>query len=107
MLLVEIYTSLWTLLFIVPGIIKHYSYAMTSFILADDPDIRYNDAIEMSMAMMDGKKKELFLIDLSMIGWFLLSCLTLGIGFLFLYPYNITAHAHFYESLKAEEEELI
>lgn len=102
MLLVEIYTLLWSLLLIVPGIIKYYSYSMTSFILADDPNIKYDEAIEKSMKMMQGKKMELFFIDLSMIGWFLLSCLSLGIGFLFLYPYNVSAHAHFYESIKED-----
>lgn len=102
MLLMQIYICLWALLLIVPGIIKSYSYAMTPFILADDPNIKYDEAIEKSMKMMDGKKTELFLIDLSMIGWFLLSCLTLGIGFLFSYPYNVSAHAHFYESIKED-----
>jgi len=100
MLLVNIYTFLWALLLIVPGIIKYYSYSMTPFILADDPDIKYDEAIEKSMRIMQGKKMELFFIDLSMIGWFILSCLSLGIGFLFLYPYNVSAHAHFYESIK-------
>lgn len=101
MLLESIYIILWSLLLIVPGIIKSYSYAMTNFILADDAEIKYDAAIEKSMHMMQGHKMELFLLDLSMIGWYLLSLLTLGIGFLFLKPYVTTAHAHFYEDLKA------
>lgn len=102
MLLQTIYTMLWMLLLIVPGIVKSYSYAMTSFVLADDPNIKYDAAIEESMRLMDGHKMQLFLIDLSMIGWWILSCLTFGIGFLFLSPYVMTTHAHFYEGLKAE-----
>ncbi len=98
-----IYELLWSLLFIIPGIIKSYSYAMTEFILKDDPTIDSEEAICKSMKMMEGHKMQLFMIDLSMIGWLILSCLTLGIGFLFLVPYNYSAHAHFYEDLKNEQ----
>ena len=103
--LVYVYTALWSLLLIVPGIIKGYSYSMTSFILKDDPTIKYNEAIEKSMAMMDGNKMKLFLLHLSFIGWILLSCITLGIGFLFLTPYMSSAQAAFYEDLKKEQKE--
>ncbi len=92
---------LWTLCLIIPGIIKFYSYAMTDYILKDT-DLSYGEAIDRSMEMMDGHKSDLFLLDLSFIGWFLLSCLTLGIGFLLLIPYMETAHAHFYEHLKED-----
>ena len=102
-LLVNVYTFLWSLLLIVPGIIKGYSYSQTCFILKDNPELSYNAAIEESMRMMDGKKMKLFLLDLSFIGWFILSCLTLGIGFLFLCPYNVASHAAFYEELKREK----
>lgn len=100
-LLVGIYTLLWSLLLIVPGIIKGYSYTMTSFVLKDNAELKYDAAINESMRLMDGHKMELFLLDLSFIGWFLLSCLTLGIGFLFLIPYWNTARAHFYQDLLA------
>lgn len=100
-LLVGIYTILWMLLLIVPGIIKSYSYAMTSFLLKDNAKLKYDQAIEESMRLMDGHKMDLFLLDLSFIGWFLLSCLTLGIGFLFLLPYWYTARAYFYQDLVA------
>ena len=106
-LLVGIYTLLWMILLIIPGIIKMYSYSMTNYILLDDPDLKYNSAIEKSMAMMKGHKMDLFLLDLSMIGWLILSIITCGIGLLFLTPYNLTAHAHFYEDLKAEEQQNI
>lgn len=101
-LLVEVYTFLWLLLLIVPGIIKMYSYSMTPYVLLDEPELSYNAAIEKSMAMMCGHKMKLFLLDLSFIGWFLLSLLSLGIGFFWLIPYVRTAHAAFYEDLKRE-----
>ena len=102
--LVWLYTSLWSLLLVIPGIIKHYSYSMTYYILKDEPDIKFNAAIEKSMKMMDGNKMKLFLLDLSFIGWGLLSCLTLGIGFFFLVPYMYSARAAFYGDLKGESE---
>jgi uncharacterized membrane protein len=102
-LLKGIYVLLWSLLLIVPGIIKTYSYAMTEFILKDNPEISGEKAICESMRMMQGHKMQLFLLDLSMIGWLILSLLTLGIGLLFLYPYYYSAHAHFYEDLKTKE----
>lgn len=101
-LLKGIYVLLWMLLLIVPGIVKDYSYAMTEFILADHPEMSGEEAICESMRMMQGHKIELFWLDLSMIGWLILSILTLGIGFLFSVPYLYTAHAHFYEELKAD-----
>lgn len=101
-LLVAIYTLLWTLLLIIPGIIKAYSYSMTSFILKDNPELQYNGAIDKSMEMMRGKKMKLFILDLSFIGWAILSLFTLGIGFLFLSSYIQSSHAVFYEELKNE-----
>lgn len=102
LILVAIYTILWTCLLIIPGIVKSYSYALTPFILKDEPELKYNAAIEKSMRMMNGYKMKLFLLDLSFIGWMILSVLTLGIGLLFLQPYMNTARAAFYEDLKAE-----
>lgn len=109
-LLQAIYTFLWMLLLIIPGIIKFYSYAMTDYILKDHPELSNNAAIEKSMAMMDGNKMKLFLLDLSFIGWAILCLFTLGIGYFFLQPYVQAAHAAFYEDLKAQvllEEEVI
>lgn len=107
-LLQAIYTFLWTLLLVIPGIVKSYSYAMTDYILKDYPELSNNAAIEKSMAMMDGYKMKLFLLDLSFIGWAILCIFTFGIGLLFLKPYMQVAHAAFYEDLKAQlmEEEM-
>ena len=101
-LLMYIYIVLWSLLLIIPGIIKSFSYAMTPYVMRDNPALSNNAAIEESMRLMEGHKAELFRLYLSFFGWFLLSCLTLGIGFIFLLPYVETAVAHFYEDLKAE-----
>ncbi len=105
MLLVYVYTILWTLLLIVPGIVKACSYAMTPFILREHPELSYNEAIEKSMAMMDGNKMKFFLLCLSFIGWALLCLLTLGIGYLFFVPYVYTSYVAFYEDLKSQQAE--
>jgi len=101
-LLVNIFTFLWTLLFIIPGIVKSYSYSMTYFILADNPNLAPSEAIDMSKKMMHGNKWRLFCLDFSFIGWYLLSILTLGILALWITPYNMMAHEQFYESIKGE-----
>ena len=104
MLLVGVYTFAWTLLLIVPGIIKSFAYALTPFILIDKPELSANEAIELSMKMMDGHKLDLFILYLSFIGWYLLSILTLCVGMLWVMPYMYTAMAAFYEDVKAEYE---
>ncbi len=105
LLLKTVYVMLWTLLLIVPGIIKNYSYAMTEYVLADRKDLSYNQAIEESMRLMQGNKWRLFVLDLSFIGWALLCLLTMGIGFLFLVPYMHVARAHFYADLLAADQD--
>ena len=99
-LLQAVYTFLWSLLLVIPGIVKSYSYAMTNYILLDEPELRYDAAIEKSMKLMAGNKMKLFLLDLSFIGWALLCVLTFGIGLFWLKPYVSTAHAAFYEDIK-------
>lgn len=94
-----LYTALWTLLFIIPGIVKSYSYAMTPFIMAENPDMTANEAITASRQLMDGHKIELFWLNLTFFGWSLLCVLTLGIGYLFLNPYMNAAHAAFYRDI--------
>ena len=101
-LLRAVFVFLWMLLLIIPGIIKAYSYAMTDFIAEDNPELEANECINRSMAMMDGHKMELFLLDLSYIGWILLGCITFGIGMLWVSPWITMAHVKFYEQLKAE-----
>ncbi len=90
---------LWTLLLIIPGIIKAYSYSMTFYIMCDDPSISANDARKKSMELMRGNKWRLFCLQFSFIGWWLLSLLTLGILALWIAPYEQAATAAFYQSL--------
>lgn len=101
--LMELYIFLWSLLLIVPGIIKSMSYAMTPFVLRDHPEMKYDTAINESMRLMKGKKMKLFMLYLSFIGWFFLCLLSFGIGFFFLQPYIETSEAAFYEDLISED----
>ena len=101
-LLVFVYTLLWTLLLVIPGIIKAYSYSMTFYILRENPEMTAGDAITASQKMMDGHKMDLFLLSLSFIGWAILASITFGIGYLWLIPYIYTAYAAFYETQKKE-----
>jgi len=100
--LVNLYVALWSLLFIIPGIIKSFSYAMTPYIMAENPGMKANDAIALSCEMMDGYKADLFILDLTFIGWDILAILTLNIGQLWLNPYRNAARAAFYRELKAK-----
>ena len=100
MLLVVVFTFLWSLLFVIPGIVKGYSYALTPYILIDDPQISIRDAVRKSQRMMSGQKFNLFYLQLSFIGWWILSILTGGIGFLWLTPYFTTSMAAFYRNLR-------
>lgn len=103
LLLVGIKTVLWTLLFIIPGIIKSFEYAIIPYILADDPEISSKDAFKKAKQMMNGNKWRLFKLEFSFIGWTLLCVLTLGIGTFFLIPYVNAAAAEFYVELKNKQ----
>ena len=98
-LLTSIFTALWTLLFIFPGIIKSYSYSMGGFILADNPNMDGNEARKASMALMKGKKWRLFCLDCSFIGWYLLGILTFGLLLFWVQPYHEAARAEFYQEI--------
>ena len=99
-----LYVLLWTILFIIPGIVKTLAYAMTNYILVDHPELSANKAILLSNEMMKGHKYDLFYLYLSFAGWFILCLITLGIGFFWLIPYAQTAQASFYQDVKAEWE---
>ncbi len=99
-LMVSVLTFFWTLLLIVPGIIKSLSYAMAPFILADNEDMLPQDAIKESMRIMDGHKMELFILELSFIGWEIVCVLTLGIAAVYVLPYYQTTIANFYNEIK-------
>lgn len=98
--LVGLYTFLWSLLFIIPGIVKSYSYSMSLFILADNKGKSARECIKESMAMTDGHKMELFVLDLSFIGWGFLVTLTCGIAYIWVGPYMSATRANAYETLR-------
>ena len=98
----SLYILLWSLLFIIPGIIAGYSYAMTGYILAEHPELTASEAIERSKEMMSGNRFRLFCLQLSFIGWSILCALTLGIGNLWLRPYKQAATAAFYREISQE-----
>ena len=102
MFLMNFFISLWSLLLIIPGFIKLYAYALTPYILIDNPEISANQAINLSQKMMKGHKFDLFFLHFSFIGWFFLSIFTFGIGLLWLLPYMMTAQAAFYQDVKKE-----
>ena len=102
MFLYTIFIFLWSLLFLIPGIIKAYAYSMTPYILKDNPELSANEAINLSCKMMKGHKFDLFLLHLSFIGWCILNVFTFGIGMLWLMPYMTTAQAAFYQDIKKD-----
>ncbi len=99
MFLRNLYIALWSLLFIIPGIIANYKYAMTPFLMTDNPNMTAKEAMAASTELMDGHKGELFVLGLTFIGWDLLAGLTLGIGYLWLNPYKNATYAAFYREL--------
>ena len=96
-----LYLGLWSLL-IIPPFIKQYSYAMAYYIHIDNPELSANECITISRKMMDGHKWQLFCLNLSFVGWYLLGFLCLGLGVPFVDAYKATAMANFYLALKAE-----
>ena len=102
--LVNLFTFLWALLLIIPGIMKAFSYALTPYILLDEPELTARQAITRSCEIMQGRRWKLFCLYFSFIGWGILSLLTFGIGFLWLVPYMNASVAAFYEDARAEYE---
>ena len=104
LLLRDVYLFLWMLLLLIPGIVKSYSYCMVPYILAEHPELSANEIITRSREMMNGNKWRAFVLDLSFIGWEILSVLSLGIVHIFwTSPYMHSTHAALYEELKKEK----
>lgn len=102
MLLTGLTIFLWSLLLIIPGIIKAYQYSQVPYILAENPDIEWRRALELSRGMTDGCKFDIFVLQLSFIGWYLLGTLALGIGVLFVAPYPEATMAELYSNLRSK-----
>lgn len=101
-LLMGIFTFLWSLLFVIPGIIASLRYSMTYFIIADNPEISGLDAIKKSKQMMIGHKGELFVLLLSFFWWYVLCGITFGIAAIYVGPYINATLVNYYEKLKLE-----
>ncbi|MDX1358017.1 MAG: DUF975 family protein [Clostridia bacterium] len=104
MFLKNLFIFLWALLLIIPGIIKSYAYALTEYLLEDNPNLDALSAITKSKQMMNGWKGKLFLLDLSLIGWWFLCLFTCGIGFLWLGAYFKSNRAVFYMEMVGSED---
>jgi len=102
-LMTMIFTFLWSLLFIIPGIIKSYSYSMAVYLKVDHPDYDWKQCIDESQRMMQGHKWELFVLDLSFIGWLFVGACCCGVGTLWVNAYMAAAHSQFYENLRRTE----
>ena len=99
----DLYTILWTILFIIPGIVKAYEYRMIPYLLADNPDMDKAEAFKRSKEMMKGNKWRSFVLDLSFILWGILGAITFGIvNVLWVDPYKQLTDAALYNALKAE-----
>lgn len=98
--LVGLFTLLWSLLFVIPGIIKSYSYSMALYIWAENKELGALEAINKSKEMMDGHKMDYFVLQLSFIGWILLTMVTFGIAGIYVIPYISATIINFYRSLK-------
>ena len=97
----DLFTFLWSLLFIIPGIIKSYEYRMIPYILAEDPEMPCSEVFAKSKEMMRGNKWDAFVLDLSFLGWEILSLLTIGIlGVFYVNPYRFMTNAALYEALE-------
>lgn len=99
-ILIGLFTSLWSLLFIIPGIIASFSYSMTYYIMLDNPNMSCLDAIKESKRIMKGHKWDYFVLNLSFIGWILLGIFTLGILYIWLVPYIAVTECNFYNEIK-------
>ena len=99
-LIQSLFIALWSLLFVIPGIVKSYAYSMSFFIKADNPDYDWKQCLDESIRITKGHKMELFMLDLSFIGWYIVGALCFGIGTLWVTPYHSTSKALYYEQLK-------
>lgn len=102
-LMTTIFTALWSLLFLIPGIVKGYSYSMAYYLKADHPEWNWKRCIDESRTLMNGHKMDLFLLDLSFIGWYIVGAICIGIGTLWVEAYHSATRAQFYGALAADK----
>lgn len=98
--LTGLFTALWSLLFVFPGIVKYYAYSMAYYVKADHPDYNWKACVDESRRLMNGHKWEKFVLDLSFIGWTIVGSLCLGVGTLWVTPYVYATEAQFYDYVR-------
>ena len=101
-LLILLFTMLWSLLFVIPGIIKSYSYSMAFYILAENPEMTAREALNESKLIMNGHKMDFFVLQLSFILWSLLTMVTFGIASIYVMPYQQLTFTNFYHNIKRQ-----
>ncbi len=104
-IITNFFVFLWSLLLIIPGIIKAFSYSMASFILADNPELTAREALEESKRIMEGHKFDLFVLQLSFFWWYLLGAITFGIAYVYVVPYFEATMTNFYNEIKDKKED--
>lgn len=97
----QLFVALWSLLFLIPGIVKSYAYSMAYYVKLDHPDYGWKACIDESRRLMNGHKWEKFVLDLSFLGWILVGVLCLGVGTLWVTPYMAATEAQFYEYVRS------
>lgn len=103
----KFYNVLWTLLLVIPGIIKHYEYSMVPYILAEEPDLGPNDIITRSRDITRGHKLDMLILDISFLGWYILGGFFCGVGIVFVNPYREATYAKLYNVLSGNDDNII
>ena len=103
-IMTNVFVFLWTLLLVIPGIIKSFAYSMAPYILAENPEFTASEALNKSKEMMNGHKLDLFVLQLSFFWWYLLGSITFGIAYIYVLPYVSATIANFYNSIKNKED---
>ena len=102
MFMKNLFIFLWSLLFVIPGIYKAYQYRMVDYLMAENPYMTYQRALELSRQMTDGEKFNIFILELSFFGWLFLGALACGLGVFFVNPYIEATFAELYAALRAK-----
>ena len=103
-IMTNVFVFLWSLLLVIPGIIKSFAYSMAPYILAENPELTASEALNKSKEMMNGHKLDLFVLQLSFFWWYLLGSITFGIAYIYELPYVSATIANFYNSIKNKED---
>jgi len=99
-IIIAFFTTLWSFLLVIPGIVKSYAYSMAYYVLADNPELTAREALAKSKEIMKGHKWDLFVLQLSFFWWYLLGGVTFGLAYIYVMPYIAATTANFYNSIK-------